>query len=36
MGWSDEMLMRSLDGYFGVYFSSSEVTREVSTKITPE
>ena len=33
---SDESFQRSQEGYFGVYFSSCEATREINTKITLE
>ena len=33
---SDELFLRSRDGYFGVYFPSCEATREINTKITLE
>ena len=33
MSWSGELFIRSLEGYFGVYFPSCEVTREIITKI---
>ena len=31
---SDKLFQRSQEGYFGVYFTSCEVTREINTKIT--
>ena len=33
---SDELFQRSREGYFGVYFSSCETTREINSKITLE
>ena len=30
----DELFLHSLECYFGVYFLSGEVTREINTKIT--
>ena len=33
---SDKLFQRSCEGYFGVYFSSCEATREINIKITLE
>ena len=33
---SDELFQRSREGYFGVYFRSSEATMEIKNKITLE